>query len=121
MAKTRKTPKKGPARKAKKEVAPEHQFMPTGTNPNWLKGFVPDDESDWADMHDDLLELMTRSSDAAMANKRNMYAHLNAARYAGIAECLRIVKNRKSQRASSAKIQQLLNQVLYESGKPCTD
>jgi len=117
----RSTEKKKTARKARKKVASKYRFMPSqsylgtkGSNLRWLKDIVPDDV-DWADLHDDLLELMTSSSPAAMANKRNMYAHLNAARYAGIAECLRIVKKNQSQAGKLCQIQRLLNQII-ESG-----
>ncbi len=55
-------------------------FRPKNTNPNWIKGFA-EGEDTWGDCHDCLCELACKTSDAAMAFRRNVYAHLNAARY----------------------------------------
>ena len=73
--------------RTKKKVAPKHQFMPTQTNPNWLNQWTS--QKPW-DKHAELLNSMTETSDAVIAFKRNLFAHLNAARYAAIDECIHI-------------------------------
>lgn len=85
--------------------------MPKGTNPRWLQGF----SGDWADMHSELLNLMTESSDAAMAYKRNLFAHLNAARYAAIQACMRVTMRKTSSKLDAVEEMEKMLQDIEEA------
>lgn len=99
------------SKKARKKVSPRHRFMPHGTNPRWLQGF----SGDWADLHSELLNLMTESSDDAMAYKRNLFAHLNAARYAAIRACMRATMRKTSSKLDAVHEMERMLQDIEEA------
>lgn len=98
-------------KKAKKKIGPKHRFMPRDTNPRWLKGFT----GDWTDVHDQLLQNMTELSDYAVEYKRNLYAHLNAARYVAIQQCVRISMRKTNSKMDAVhQMEALLHDILFE-------
>ena len=83
------------AKAKKKCTANTPQFFPKNTNPNWLKSWSEFDKDEWVELHNQLTTLSVSDSDAALSFRRNIYAHINAARYAALAHCLKVIKEDK--------------------------
>jgi hypothetical protein len=96
-------------------------LFPKNTNPEWLRNwyeslgmFKDQDAYTWIDIHEELTSSIMKSSDAAKAFQQNIFAHLNAARYTAIQQCLRIVReNYKNPKIADKKIQAMLEEIEY--------